>query len=192
MTEVTFTHVGGPTLLIEFEVSGCSPIRPSTRPAGSTTSAGAPRRPRSPACALPEEIGPVDVVLLTHDHHDDNLDAAGRAFLKDVPLVVTTASGATRIGGTGLRPEQSTTLNGDQDHRHPLPPRAAAEPPHRRRRHRVRPRMAGSDAWPVVDHGRHGPVRPGARDRPPPQARARSSPPRWRAVPDHRAAALHR
>jgi hypothetical protein len=27
------------------------------------------------------EIGPVDVVLVSHDHHADNLDAAGRELL---------------------------------------------------------------------------------------------------------------
>ncbi|GLX94987.1 MBL fold metallo-hydrolase [Herbidospora sp. NBRC 101105] len=112
MTEVTFTHVGGPTLLVEFE--GLRLLTDPTFDApgrrydfgwgtSSTKVAG-------PALT-PEEIGPVDAVLLSHDHHDDNLDAAGRAFLKDVPLVITTHSGAARIGGTGLRPGESTRLN---------------------------------------------------------------------------------
>ncbi len=46
----------------------------------------------------PETIGEVDAVLLSHDHHKDNLDDAGREFLARVPLVLTTASGAERLG----------------------------------------------------------------------------------------------
>ena len=44
-------------------------------------------------------LGRVDAVLLSHDTHDDNLDNAGRAFLPEVPVVLTTESGAGRLGG---------------------------------------------------------------------------------------------
>ncbi|MFJ2240737.1 MBL fold metallo-hydrolase [Streptomyces sp. NPDC087859] len=44
-------------------------------------------------------LGHVDAVLLSHDTHDDNLDNAGRAFLPEVPVVLTTDSGADRLGG---------------------------------------------------------------------------------------------
>ena len=51
-------------------------------------------------------------MLLTHDHHGDNLDTAGRALLPAAGVVVTTASGARRLGGTarGLEPWGTTTL----------------------------------------------------------------------------------
>jgi L-ascorbate metabolism protein UlaG (beta-lactamase superfamily) len=51
-------------------------------------------------------------VLLTHDHHDDNLDPAGRALLPGAGAVVTTASGARRLGGgaRGLEPWETTVL----------------------------------------------------------------------------------
>jgi L-ascorbate metabolism protein UlaG (beta-lactamase superfamily) len=51
-------------------------------------------------------------VLLTHDHHADNLDTAGRALLDDVPTVITTEAGARRLGGDtiGLANWQSTRL----------------------------------------------------------------------------------
>ncbi len=54
----------------------------------------------------------IDAVLLTHDHHGDNLDAVGRALLPAAGVVITTASGAKRLGGTtrGLEPWQSTRL----------------------------------------------------------------------------------
>ena len=59
------------------------------------------------------DLSPIDAILLTHDHHDDNLDAAGRALVSSVDApVVTTASGAERLrrGTRGLTPWESTTL----------------------------------------------------------------------------------
>ncbi len=47
----------------------------------------------------PEDVGPVDVVLLSHDHHADNLDHAGREFLRTATAakVYTTTAGAARL-----------------------------------------------------------------------------------------------
>lgn len=58
-------------------------------------------------------LGPVDVVLLSHDHHADNLDRAGRQVVERAGRVLTTPSGARRLGGgaTGLRPWQRATLS---------------------------------------------------------------------------------
>jgi len=58
-------------------------------------------------------LGRVDAVLLSHDHHFDNLDRAGRALLADVPLTLTTTVGAERLGGTarGLAPWESVQLS---------------------------------------------------------------------------------
>lgn len=53
----------------------------------------------------PDEVGRIDAVLLSHDEHDDNLDHAGRQVLTRVPLVLTTVSGAGRLGGTARRLE---------------------------------------------------------------------------------------
>jgi L-ascorbate metabolism protein UlaG (beta-lactamase superfamily) len=52
-------------------------------------------------------------VLLSHDHHADNLDEAGRALLPQAETIVTTASGARRLGGSarGLEPWGTTTLD---------------------------------------------------------------------------------
>jgi len=63
--------------------------------------------------ALPaSHLGRVDAVLLTHDHHADNLDDAGRALLPSAGVVVTTRSAVRRLGGhtRGLAPWQRTTL----------------------------------------------------------------------------------
>jgi L-ascorbate metabolism protein UlaG (beta-lactamase superfamily) len=64
-----------------------------------------------PAIA-PADLGAIDAILLTHDHHDDNLDPAGRALLPSAGTVVTTSSGAQRLGGStrGLDAWQTTTL----------------------------------------------------------------------------------
>ncbi|RED23293.1 L-ascorbate metabolism protein UlaG (beta-lactamase superfamily) [Flavobacterium cutihirudinis] len=44
-----------------------------------------------------KEIGDVDLVLLSHDHHSDNLDKKGRAFIKTVPLVLSTKDAEKRL-----------------------------------------------------------------------------------------------
>lgn len=48
----------------------------------------------------PESLGAIDGVLLSHDHHADNLDLAGRRLVADesrVARVVTTVPGARRL-----------------------------------------------------------------------------------------------
>ncbi len=65
------------------------------------------------APALTEDaLGHIDAVLLSHDHHDDNLDQRGRAFLPRVSKVITTAAGERRLKGNaiGLHPWESTEL----------------------------------------------------------------------------------
>ena len=98
------THIGGPTALIE--LGGWTLLTDPTfdAPAATTASAGgrAPTSSPGPAIAA-AELPPLDAVLLSHDHHEDNLDPAGRALLPAAGEVITTASGAKRLGfGRGL------------------------------------------------------------------------------------------
>ncbi len=60
----------------------------------------------------PDSLGAIDAVLLSHDHHEDNLDKAGRAFLPKAKRVLTTTSGERRLRGNaeGLANWQSTVL----------------------------------------------------------------------------------
>ncbi|MGN9909864.1 MBL fold metallo-hydrolase [Phytohabitans sp. LJ34] len=113
--DVRVTHVGGPTVLIEF--AGWRLLTdPTFDPAGRTYTFGwgtSSRKLAGPAIDA-DAVGPVDAVLLTHDHHGDNLDEAGRRLLPSAGMVVTTVSGAARLGGgaLGLAAWASTTLEG--------------------------------------------------------------------------------
>lgn len=107
----TFTLVGGPTVLIDF--AGSRLLTDPTFDAPGTYTAGPVTLTKETGPAIdPSDIGRIDAVLLSHDQHLDNLDHAGRAFLKDVPLVLTTPAGAGRLNGTsrGLEPWQSAKV----------------------------------------------------------------------------------
>ena len=97
---VRITHIGGPTVLIE--VGGWRLLTdPTFDPPGKRYFFGwgtMSRKLAGPAIAA-ADLGRIDAVLLSHDHHDDNLDPAGRALLPSAGVVVTTASGAKRLGG---------------------------------------------------------------------------------------------
>jgi L-ascorbate metabolism protein UlaG (beta-lactamase superfamily) len=113
LSGVRITHVGGPTVLIE--AAGRRILTdPTFDPPGRRYAFGwgtSSRKLAGPAIDA-AGIGPVDVVLLSHDHHDDNLDEAGRGLLPSAGVVVTTTAGAARLGrGTrGLDPWAKTTL----------------------------------------------------------------------------------
>lgn len=49
-----------------------------------------------------DSLGAIDIVLLSHDHHSDNLDHAGRALLTRADKVITTVAGAERLGGNAV------------------------------------------------------------------------------------------
>jgi L-ascorbate metabolism protein UlaG (beta-lactamase superfamily) len=117
MSIMRITHIGGPTALIE--VGGWRILTDPTFDApgrrynfGWGTSS---KKLTAPSIAA-EAIGTIDAVLLSHDHHEDNLDPAGRALLPNAGTVVTTVSGAKRLakqGATnaqGLAFWQTTTL----------------------------------------------------------------------------------
>jgi L-ascorbate metabolism protein UlaG (beta-lactamase superfamily) len=113
MKDLAITHIGGPTALIE--VGGWRLLTdPTFDPAGRDYSFGwgtGSRKLTGPAIAA-DDVGRVDAVLLSHDHHDDNLDDAGRALLPSAGIVVTTLAGAKRLGdgARGLEPWGTTRL----------------------------------------------------------------------------------
>jgi L-ascorbate metabolism protein UlaG (beta-lactamase superfamily) len=113
MSTITFTHIGGPTTLIEVE--GWRILTDPTFDApGRTYKFGwgtSSRKTTGPAIPA-ADIGPVDAVLLTHEHHADNLDDAGRGLLPGAQVVLTTESGARRLGSNarGLGDWDTTRL----------------------------------------------------------------------------------
>jgi L-ascorbate metabolism protein UlaG (beta-lactamase superfamily) len=113
MTAITITHIGGPTALIElarwrlltdptFDLPGKRYLF-----GWGTTS----RKLTGPAIT-PDDLGPIDAVLLSHDQHADNLDPTGRRLLPKLGTIVTTEPGAHRLGANarGLAPWSQTTL----------------------------------------------------------------------------------
>jgi L-ascorbate metabolism protein UlaG (beta-lactamase superfamily) len=104
---LTVQLVGGPTAVLEY--AGIRWLTdPTLSPPGEYDGRVKTTGPALDGAA----IGSIDVVLLSHDHHSDNLDPAGREFLPSVRRVVSTVAGAERLGGNviGLEPWSSFEL----------------------------------------------------------------------------------
>lgn len=112
MSTLSARLVGGPTAIIEY-----AGMRWLTDPALSPPGQyGALVKTTGPAIAV-DELGRIDVVLLSHDHHEDNLDPAGRELVLQTTRVMTTTAGAERLGGdvVGLDPWDAVTLDRPDD-----------------------------------------------------------------------------
>lgn len=106
----TLSYIGGPTVI--FEIGGLRFMTdPTLDPAGSIYHLPnhTAEKTEGPAKI---DIGKIDIVLLSHDQHKDNLDNAGRLLLNNVSKTYTTVSGAERLKGTsiGLAPWQRDTI----------------------------------------------------------------------------------
>jgi len=114
---VRLTHIGGPTVLIE--LAGWRILSdPTFDPPGRTYGFGlgtSSTKTAGPAVE-PDALGPIDVILLSHDHHADNLDERGRSLLPDATTVVTTVAGQRRLAQPhvrGLRAGDETVLEAE-------------------------------------------------------------------------------
>lgn len=113
MSEARITHIGGPTALIEVE--GWTILSdPTFDPPGRTYGFGwgtSSRKTTGPSISA-QDLPPIDVVLISHDNHGDNLDDAGRALLPSAGTVVTTTLAAGRLGvaARGLDPWEATSV----------------------------------------------------------------------------------
>ena len=68
----------------------------------------------APPAAGPDQAGRIDVVLISHDQHPDNLDRIGREVALSAPVVLSTPTAASRLGGPvrGLEPWEHADLPG--------------------------------------------------------------------------------
>jgi L-ascorbate metabolism protein UlaG (beta-lactamase superfamily) len=109
----TLRLIGGPTALISY--GGLRFLTdPTFDPPGEYQVPGVAlvlRKLTAPAAQI-DELEPIDAVLLSHDHHFDNLDRAGREMLARAGRVLTTDEGAERLeaDATQLRPGDSVEL----------------------------------------------------------------------------------
>ncbi|MFJ7180095.1 MBL fold metallo-hydrolase [Streptomyces massasporeus] len=96
-TDFPVRVLGGPTAF--FEYGGLRFLTDPTFDApGDYARPGGPLLTKTaPAAATPADLGGVDVVLLSHDEHADNLDTSGRALLARIPLTLTTPGGGKRL-----------------------------------------------------------------------------------------------
>ncbi|KOG63001.1 Zn-dependent hydrolase [Streptomyces antibioticus] len=99
--ECAVTVLGGPTAVID--IGGLrivsDPTFDAAGPQGYLTKTAGP-------AADEDAVGAVDLVLVSHEAHPDNLDGRGRAFAKTAPLVLTGPLAAERLGSpaVGLSP----------------------------------------------------------------------------------------
>lgn len=106
---VALRRLGGPTVVLDW--AGLTVVSdPTFDPPGEYPGPVVLRKtapPSEPADAL----GRVDLVLVSHDQHADNLDGGGRALLGRAGHVLSTPAAAGRIAGvTGLEPWASTRV----------------------------------------------------------------------------------
>jgi L-ascorbate metabolism protein UlaG (beta-lactamase superfamily) len=99
--------VGGATAVLDLHRT-----RLLTDPTFSPVGAYGPLTRTEPAALSGEELGPADVVLLSHDQHADNFDPAGREYAATAGRIFTTPGGEARLGGTavGLAPWSRTAV----------------------------------------------------------------------------------
>lgn len=111
---VHVTHVGTATALIEIDdlVILTDPYFSPENTVWTGASGAKLINSYQPALQ-PKDLPPIDLVLLSHENHKDNLDDIGRELLNG-RRVITTSDGAEKLaprkGVRGLKPWESTTV----------------------------------------------------------------------------------
>lgn len=105
-TQLRVTYVGTATVLLELQ-RGPDHLRVLTDPVfdapGASYALGGFRYTRlAPPALSPQQLPPIDLVLLSHDHHGDNFDSSGRRVAADADEILTTPAGAARLSAQGL------------------------------------------------------------------------------------------
>lgn len=110
--EIKIRYIGGPTALLE--IGNLRLLTDPTFDPKDTfydTGLYVLHKKTDPLISV-KELGKIDYVLLTHDHHFDNLDNLGRMTLDKAVNVFTTEIGAKRLGknAIGLKTWQEIEL----------------------------------------------------------------------------------
>ncbi|NTV39711.1 MAG: MBL fold metallo-hydrolase [Demequinaceae bacterium] len=108
MNTVTAALVGGPTVVLRY--AGLTIVTdPTFDPPGPNSYLVKTEGPAIDADALP----PIDLALVSHDHHPDNLDVIGLKVALGATLALTTKAGAARKEGfRGMEPGDVVTIDG--------------------------------------------------------------------------------
>ena len=92
MSTVTVTYVGGPTALLEYAGLRIL-LDPTFDPPQTYESDGeALTKTAGPGVSV-ADLGPIDLILLSHHEHEDNLDFAGRELVRTTPTLSTAKAG---------------------------------------------------------------------------------------------------
>jgi L-ascorbate metabolism protein UlaG (beta-lactamase superfamily) len=107
------TLIGGPTVLLE--IAGLRIVTDPTFDAPQSYQGGVVLTKQTGPALEASQVLPVDLVLLSHDQHFDNLDHGGRALLPRAGRVLTTKAGAGRLREAvpkveGLAPWQRVSI----------------------------------------------------------------------------------
>src|SRR6476660_180079 len=108
--EIEIKYIGGATAL--FEVEGLRFLTDPTFDPNDTiydTGLYVLHKLTDPSIHV-DKIGKIDFVLLSHDHHFDNLDHLGRQLLSSVSKVYTTTIGTTRLKANSIGLENWQTV----------------------------------------------------------------------------------
>jgi len=72
------------------------------------------RKTGTPAISL-DDIGKIDLILLSHGQHKDNFDVSGKIFAKSVDKIITTHSSAKKLGNAiGIEPFETVSIENDK------------------------------------------------------------------------------
>ena len=94
---MTLTYIGGPTAILEY--AGLRILLDPTFDSPRTYESDGESlvKTAGPGVAL-DEIGEIDLVLLSHHEHEDNLDAAGAELVRRLPVTLSTAKAGADLG----------------------------------------------------------------------------------------------
>ncbi|HEY4289903.1 MAG TPA: MBL fold metallo-hydrolase [Puia sp.] len=114
-TSFTVIYLGGPTMIIE--INGLRILTdPTLDPEGTAFPISESVTETKLAGPAVSDIGRIDLILLSHDQHWDNLDHAGRKLIASGIPTLTTVVGSQRLGGhvKGLLPWDQFVFSGSE------------------------------------------------------------------------------